>query len=101
MTTVKHKKIVVALLILTLCFIWGNSLMPATASAAFSEWIRNILNTLIGSVGGDGISGDGILRKVAHASEFAVLGMELTYLLWDKRKAHAATLALCGLGTAF
>ncbi|MEG0756453.1 MAG: VanZ family protein [Oscillospiraceae bacterium] len=101
MTAGKHKKIVAILLILTLCFIWGNSLMPATVSGAFSEWIKNILNVFAGSVGGDGLTGDGVLRKIAHASEFAVLGMELTYLLWDKLKAHFGTLVLCGLGTAF
>ena len=67
------------LIVLTLCFIWGNSLLPASISGAISQWVKELVNQLLwfwkdGSL----MSGDGLLRKLAHASEFALLGAELT-----------------------
>ena len=63
------------LLGLLLAFIWGNSLLPGSASSAFSNWVKALLHHLFpflfsGSSGGGG----GLLRKVAHFTEFAALG---------------------------
>ena len=72
----------IGLLILNVLFIWGNSLLPREASAAFSAWISDILNFLfpgpdIPSSG----EGHGILRKMAHFTEFCSLGLLLSWLL--------------------
>ncbi len=64
---------------LILCFIWGNSLLPGEISGAFSDWVKDILAKLLpGEVPGI-TSGGGLLRKIAHFSEFALLGMCLTW----------------------
>ena len=64
------------LLALTLCFIWGNSLLSredsAQLSGSLTEWLRSI---------GIPVS-EHFLRKLAHFSEFGLLGCELTLLLW-------------------
>ena len=60
-----------------LCFIWGNSLLPAEISQAFSDWVKALL--FRGS-GGELQTGSGILRKIAHFMEFTALGMALGWL---------------------
>lgn len=97
----KHKEVLIVFIALTLCFIWCNSALPATASGAFSGWIKDMINSLIGSTGSRiTVSGDGVLRKLAHAIEFAVLGVELTVLWHHDLKKHLPLLLLCGLTTA-
>lgn len=64
---------------LILCFIWGNSLLPGEISGGFSDWVKEILARLLpGEVPGV-TTGGGLLRKIAHFSEFALLGMCLTW----------------------
>ena len=96
----KKQKILLVLIVLTLCFIWGNSLMPATFSGAISGWAKNVLNAILGDMGNSGMSGDGVLRKIAHASEFAVLGLLLTNLMANKLRQELPLVALCGLSSA-
>ena len=61
---------------LLLAFIWGNSLLPGHISGAFSDWVKEILRQLLPFLFGNGPdgSGGGLLRKIAHFSEFAALG---------------------------
>lgn len=66
-------------LVLNLAFIWGNSLMPAEVSQAFSDWVKELLTGLF-SGGGSTAGGSGLLRKIAHFTEFAALGMCLCWL---------------------
>lgn len=75
--TEKRLRICTALLICNLAFIWGNSLLPGEISGAFSDWVKRILAALLGG-SGEG-SGGGLLRKLAHFTEFAALGMCLTW----------------------
>lgn len=92
-------KVLLVFITLTLCFIWGNSLLPANLSGAISGWVKECLNAIFNGIGA-GISGDGVLRKVAHASEFALLGIELSILLRRIFKRHFSLLFLCGLSVA-
>jgi VanZ family protein len=66
------------LLLVTLCVIWGNSLLSREDSAALSggitAWLRSI---------GLPVS-DHFVRKTAHFCEFGLLGCELTLLFWLK-----------------
>lgn len=64
------------LLIATLCFIWGNSLLSRADSAELSNWLTRWLNSI-----GIPVT-DHFVRKLAHFSEFALLGCELTLLFW-------------------
>jgi len=76
--TEKRLRLCCALLILNLAFIWGNSLLPGEVSGAFSDWVKGILARLFNS--GDPGTGGGLLRKIAHFTEFAALGMVLSWL---------------------
>lgn len=60
-----------------LLFIWGNSLLPAEISQAFSDWAKSLLT---GGAAGEASGGSGLLRKIAHFTEFAALGMSLGWL---------------------
>ena len=73
-----------------LCFIWGNSLLPGAVSGALSDWVKGILAALLpGEIPGG--SGGGLLRKLAHFSEFAALGACLCWRfgMLEKRKIMA------------
>lgn len=97
--TAARQKILTGLIVLTLCFIWGNSLMPGTISGAISDWVGAVLSRLFGGVV-DTTAGHGVLRKLAHGTEYLALGVELTLLLrlWQHRPW--SLLALCGISTA-
>ena len=75
----KRIRLCIALLVMTLVFIWGNSLLPGELSAAFSDWIREILTKLLPNLE-VGRKGTGLLRKIAHFTEFCTLGMCLGWL---------------------
>lgn len=79
------------LTVLLLCFIWGNSLLPGEISGAFSDWVRDLLAALFpGEVPGV-TTGGGLLRKIAHFTEFAALGATLCWRsgMLEKRKITA------------
>ena len=82
------------LISMNLAFIWGNSLLPGEVSAALSNWLGGLLG-----VGGEGApQGTGLLRKLAHFSEFACLGYLLARLasLKGERGFHLAAPAMLG-----
>lgn len=81
----KRLRLCVVLLACNLIFIWGNSMLPGVISAAFSDWVNGILAMLMP---GDGMaaSGGGLLRKFAHFTEFASLGLLLGWLFGMLRK---------------
>ena len=89
----------ISLLILNLLFIWGNSLMPGEQSSELSgglmEWVVEI-------VGEEIPNGEFLLRKLAHFSEFASLGLLLTWLslLLSQSGIHRVTMPLLGGMTA-
>ena len=83
----------IALLILLLAFIWGNSMLSAETSGALSDAVMTKMNTAAQRLGlGENFfsfmvdsDGDGVLeadsyyiRKAAHVTEFAALAA----LLW-------------------
>lgn len=77
--TDKRLRLCTALLICNLIFIWGNSLLPGEVSGAFSDWVKDILAKLF-SGDPENPSGGGLLRKAAHFTEFAALGVCLAWL---------------------
>jgi VanZ family protein len=84
---------------LMLCFIWGNSLLPGEISGRISDWVRDILAVLMpGEVPGV-TTGGGLLRKIAHFSEFTLLGMCLTWRCGLLKKKKITAL-ICGFGVA-
>jgi len=100
--TEKRLRLCSALLIANLIIIWGNSLLPGDVSGAISDAVKAILMPIVelffpgtGSSGGGG----GLLRKVAHFTEFTCLGMCLSWLLAMLGK-HRALPLLFGFLTA-
>ena len=69
----------VCLLVVNLAFIWGNSLLPGEASGALSRWVKELITALLGLTS-TGEGGHGLLRKLAHFTEFCTLGMCLSWL---------------------
>ena len=68
-----------AMIVAILAFIWGNSLMPGWISQAISDALAGIL---LGTkpLDGEMAAGSGVLRKLAHFTEFMGLGMCLAWL---------------------
>lgn len=101
MAFLKSHRMLMILLIFTLCFIWGNSLLPASVSGAFSGRVNDLVNMIWHTIYHKMVSsGDGTLRKIAHATEFAALGMETLVLLRYDLKKNWASIFLCGVSTA-
>ena len=69
-------------------------MLPGEVSGALSDW----LGRLLGLGGSDPSQGTGLLRKLAHFSEFACLGFLLAWLAYLKgeRGFHMFALALLG-----
>lgn len=73
----------IALLVLNLTVIWGNSLLPGYISSSISGFVREKLLFFIPAVDVEGAvyGGEGLLRKIAHFTEFACLGFLLSWLV--------------------
>lgn len=77
--TKTRMRLCTALLLCSLAFIWGNSLLPGAVSGAISDGVKQLLEAILPGTGGE--STDGFLvRKLAHFTEFAVLGACLGWL---------------------
>ncbi len=96
--TEKRLRICTALLLLNLVFIWGNSLLPGSVSGAISDWAKNVIALLFP---GDGpvTSGGGVVRKIAHFTEFMALGALLAWRFGMLKREKNLPL-LCGVTVA-
>ena len=92
--TDKRLRLNAALLICVLTFIWGNSLLPGDVSGAFSDWVKSILERLFAQGDAQPTSG-GLLRKLAHFTEFSALGALLCWRFGMLGKNKAAAFG-CG-----
>ena len=77
--TERRMKLCICLLLVNLAFIWGNSLLPGELSGALSGWIHTLIQAWFPNMG-EGEGGHGLLRKLAHFTEFTALGMCLAWL---------------------
>ena len=77
MATTRKKRLVLAAVLLVLCFIWGNSLLPGVESDKISggllTWLKETFPFLAGMTGH-------LIRKLGHFSEFTALGFLLSWL---------------------
>lgn len=79
MKRTKKRLIVCSILLaVVLAFIWGNSAMPGDTSGALSGWLGALLSQVFPFLATE--NGLHFLRKAAHFSEFAALGMTLCWL---------------------
>ena len=92
-STKRRVRLCIALIIANVAFIWGNSMLPAEMSAAFSSTVKQILLFFIPEGEAPAVQGTGLLRKIAHVLEFTSLGiLWCWYLLMGKRKPILAYL---------
>ena len=84
------RKLCLVLLILNLAFIWGNSMLDGEQSRAVSDRVIAVLVEVFHidytGDGGDEPDMNFLVRKVAHASEFAALGALGTAVLSAGKK---------------
>lgn len=93
--TKRRMRLCVTLTVCCLVFIWGNSLLPGEISGAISDFFKRILQCLV-EQGESEPSGLGFLvRKMAHFTEFTVLGLCLCWLFGMLGKGTLAPF-LCG-----
>ena len=97
--TEKRLRLARTWLMINLCFIWGNSLLPGEISGQLSDWVKDILAELLSLTFSGDLGGGGLLRKLAHFTEFTLLGACLGWLCSMVNKKPAAALAW-GVGAA-
>lgn len=90
--TQKKFRLCIVLILMNIGIIWGNSLLPGSISGAISGFVRDVLAALFGGGQQDPDAGHGLLRKLAHFTEFACLGGLLTWLLAMLQKPKFAAL---------
>lgn len=81
------------LLVCTLVFIWGNSLLPGDISGALSNWVRKLLSALFHTLKNP-TARNHLLRKLAHYTEFACLGALLCWYMGMKGRPKAGAFLL-------
>ena len=86
------------LLVINLAIIWGNSLLPGEISGAISGFVRDLIAMLLPGDSAPG-EGHGLLRKLAHFTEFASLGMILSWIMLLLAKPIPLALG-CGFAAA-
>lgn len=101
MMTEKTKKLRLwmTLLVVNLVIIWGNSLLPGEVSGAISNGVKNFLAMLLPKGPENGNQGGGLIRKLAHFTEFTCLGICLSriFRMTQEKKARWYYLPLlCG-----
>lgn len=96
-STKNRVRLCAILLCLNLIFIWGNSLMPGEVSDRISRWAAEFLGSSL-DIPADMEQGHSLLRKLAHFSEFACLGLLLCWRagMAGKRGMDLAVLTLLG-----
>ncbi len=87
------------LLLANLMLIWGNSLIPGEISGRISGFAVELIGKLLGFTPGESQAGHGLLRKIAHFSEFACFGMLLTWRLGMGGKTGSDLVARTLLGS--
>lgn len=71
------KRILTILIIATIAFAWIHSAMPGEVSSDESGFVFELLAPLLKLILPDSIVTEYLIRKLAHFSEYAVLGVEL------------------------
>ncbi len=64
-------------LVIGMAFVWGHSMIPATGSAEESRIIGEIIKPFLEIFVGEGNVTDHLVRKLAHFTEYGVLGFAM------------------------
>ncbi len=92
--------ILFVLTILTVLFIWGQSMLPTARSSNESKTVTEVIvKPVQEAITGNRTVTDNIVRKWAHAIEYAVLGIELTLLISGRQKLWLTLSRVFSYGT--
>ena len=99
----EQEKISTALIVLNLALIWGNSLLPGSASGAMSGGVMQFVMELLRIPAEHAELLHHFVRKAAHFTDFACLGALLCWrfqLTGERGWKLAALPVLCGMAAA-
>ena len=80
----KTRKVLLIIILVTIAVIWGQSMLNMEDSSTESSWVMNLVTPMLEIFVGRGNVTEFIVRKIAHFTEYFVLGFELE--LYLKRK---------------
>ena len=80
----KTRKVLLIIILVTIAVIWGQSMLNMEDSSTESSWVMNLVTPVLEIFVGRGNVTEFIVRKIAHFTEYFVLGLELE--LYLKRK---------------
>lgn len=92
------RRVLTGLIVLNLIFIWGNSAMPGDASSEVSGGILECLTGVFPFLAADWAHN--LIRKLAHFSEFALLGVLVGWRYRLEKERIPPVLACAGLVVA-
>ncbi len=79
--------VLLLLIVITLCVIWGHSLeSPQDSSKKSQAVLEHIIKPILGPIFGRENITEFLVRKLGHFTEFFLLGLECLLLLWVRRK---------------
>ena len=90
--------VLLILIVITLCIIWGHSLEgPQDSSQKSQAVLEHVVKPILGPIVGEENVTEYFVRKMGHFTEFFALGLESFLLLWVRRKIrpHWIVHALC------
>ena len=85
----------------TVAFTWGNSLESRTESAQKSQKVLEVVSVVLEPILGEGKVTIPLVRKLAHVTEFGVLGIGLALLLVVRRQVKGHTVVFILLASLF
>ena len=99
-------KIIIALIIISTFFAWGQSMLPIPQSQEESGTIKEILEEVINNIAnvqeGKPIEiPENLIRKAAHVTEYFIIGAEWMILFIDKKNYRWYLCWLIGFFTGF
>ena len=86
--------------VLILCFIWGNSMLPGSQSYNVSMGFRNFLAVKLQGVDWIHVPKNAVMRKLAHITEFTLLGIVLTGIIKGMMKISCGWVLFAGMSAA-
>ena len=77
MRSKRSKRVWLVILVIGMAFVWGHSMIPASGSAEESRIVGEIIKPFLEIFVGEGNVTDHLVRKLAHFTEYGVLGFAM------------------------
>lgn len=85
----RRYRVLSIIIIVTILLIWGHSMLPSDISSDESSWVLNLIRPFLEIFVGKGNVTVYLVRKLAHFSEYMLLGMEVSFLVFGIMKVAA------------